>query len=138
MKMQFLKLFLPTIFFLVVLDMIWMGFIVKSLYKNNLGPLMKTVNGSLTLNWFSAAIVYVAITVGILVFALPKSDGTYLNAFLWGALFGLITYTVYEWTNYTVLAGWPFNVSIIDTFWGASLCGIATVIAAFVQNWLNS
>ena len=84
--------------------------------------------------WWAAAVVYVCITLGILVFVLPKAQGDYVLAFFGGVILGLVTYGIYDFTNYSILANWPLKITFIDFIWGMVLCGLSSLFATFIQN----
>lgn len=134
--MHILKLFLSTFVGCFVLDMLWLGLIAKTLYNDAIGHLLRKSNETLAPNWPAAMLVYVAIVIGILFFALPKADNNYALGFLWGALLGLVIYGVYDFTNYSLLATWPLKITLIDFIWGMVLCGLTTCFALFMQRWL--
>ncbi|NCA97599.1 MAG: DUF2177 family protein, partial [Bacteroidia bacterium] len=46
------------------------------------------------------------------------------------ALFGLVTYSTYDLTNFATLKKWPLNVTIADVIWG-SFVSAATSIAVY-------
>ena len=51
------------------------------------------------------------------------------RAFTWkaaaaGALFGLIAYGIYDFTNLSTLRGYPLQLAVVDTLWGTFLCGM--------------
>ncbi len=128
------KLFFSVVASIFVLDMIWLGFIAKNLYAAELGRFLRQTNGVMTPNWIAAVLVYLAIAAGILCFVLPKANGDYAQALLWGVVFGAVTYGVYDFTNYSVMANWPLKITLIDFVWGMVLCGLGSVIATFLQN----
>ncbi|MAZ39786.1 MAG: hypothetical protein CMF49_06660 [Legionellales bacterium] len=116
----------------IIFDAIWLGFIAKNFYFNSIGHLMRISNGSLSPNWLGALSVYVLLIVGLLTFVLPKAQESLFLAFGYGALFGLVTYGVYDFTNLAVLASWPWKISLLDTLWGSVLCGTtSTIIVLF-------
>lgn len=127
--MLFLKTFIATFVFGFLLDMLWLAFIAKDLYDRHIGFLLKKVNGSLAPNWWAALVVYLAIIGGIFYFALPKDGAGAAQALIQGAVFGLVTYAIYEYTNYALIAGWPFMITVIDVTWGMVLCGSITLAA---------
>jgi uncharacterized membrane protein len=136
--MHFFKLFLVTLVACFFLDMLWLGLIAKNLYSEALGPLMRKSNGLFAPNWPAAILVYLAIATGIICFSLPKADHSYLLGMGWGAVFGMVIYGVYEFTNYSILANWPLKITIIDLAWGMLLCGLTTCFAVFMENWMSS
>ncbi len=133
---QFFKLFVPTYVFCFCVDMLWLGFIAKGLYDKEIGTLIRKSGDSMAPNWPAALLVYVAIVSGVIIFVLPKLDTQYITALGYGALFGLVLYGTYDFTNYAVLANWSLKITVIDLFWGAFLCSMTTVFAMFIQNKL--
>lgn len=136
--MPLLKLFVSTILTVFILDILWIGVIAKNLYEENIGTLLRKSEGSFSPNWSAAVVVYVAITLGIICFVLPKAEGDYSSALLWGAVFGAVTYGIYDFTNLATLNSWTLHVTLIDVAWGMVLCGVASVVAVYVQNWLSA
>lgn len=136
--MDFLKLFLFTLIAIFCLDMLWLGLIAKNLYGEYIGHLMRKSNDGFAPNWPAAILVYLAITIGILFFSLPKAGDSYLLGFWWGAVLGLVLYGVYDFTNYAILANWPLKITLIDFCWGIVLCGLTTGFAVFIKNWISS
>lgn len=134
--MQIIKLFFLTLLVCFTLDMIWLGFLAKNLYQDSIGNLLRMSNGVMSPNWVAASLVYFAIVIGIIFFALPKADGSYLSGLCWGALLGLVIYGVYDFTNFSILANWPLNITLIDFVWGMFLCATTTCAAVFFKNWL--
>lgn len=132
--MKILILFLCTIITILALDMLWLGVLAKNLYAVNIGELLRKSDGLMAPIWWAAAVVYVCIALGIIFFVLPKANGDYTQALIWGAAFGLITYGIYDFTNYSILANWPWQITLIDLIWGMVLCGLSSFIAVFVQN----
>lgn len=132
--MKLITLFLGTLISVFILDMIWLGVIAKSIYAQNIGLLLRKSGEAMTPIWWSAGIVYVCITVGILFFVLPKAHGDYFVALTTGALLGVVTYGVYDFTNYSILANWPWKITLIDFIWGIVLCGVSSLFATFIQN----
>lgn len=136
--MHILKLFFPTLAVCCFIDMIWVGFLSKSLYTETIGHLLRKSNDVFVPNWPAAIVVYVLLVLGIILFALPKAAGNHLMAFFWGAVLGAVIYGVYDFTNYAILANWPLKITLIDFLWGITLCGSTTFIVSYIQNWLAS
>lgn len=129
--MQFIKLFICIFIFCILLDMTWLALIAKNLYQQDMGLLLRKVNGVFTPNYYTAILVYVAIACGIIFFVLPKTDGDYSLALLWGGVFGLIVYGVFDLTNFSILANFPLRITLIDMLWGILLCSLGSVIGVF-------
>jgi len=132
--MKLIFLFFVTVISVFIMDMIWLGFIAKNLYAENIGMLLRKSGETMTPIWWAAVVVYVCITLGILFFVLPKAHGDYFLALACGALLGVVTYGIYDFTNYSILANWPWKITLIDFTWGIVLCGLSSLFAAFIQN----
>lgn len=132
--MKIIGLFFLTMISVFVLDMIWLGFIAKSTYAENIGMLLRKSSDGMAPIWWAAGVVYVCITLGILYFVLPNAQGNYLQALIGGVMLGLVTYGIYDFTNYSLLANWPWKITLIDFIWGMVLCGLSSLFAVFMQN----
>ena len=86
---------------------------------------------------YSAVLVYIAIALGIMVFVLPKIDTTKTtmvrlnDSLLYGGLFGMISYAIFDFTTHFMYEGWSIYVSIMDTLWGGLLCAIVSFIISY-------
>ena len=86
---------------------------------------------------YSAVLVYVAIALGIMVFVLPKIDTTKTtmirlnDSLLYGGLFGMVSYAIFDFTTHFMYEGWSIYVSIMDTLWGGLLCAIVSFIISY-------
>jgi uncharacterized membrane protein len=132
--MKLTTLFLVTMAFVFLLDMIWLGVIAKTVYADNIGLLLRKSGEAMTPIWWAAIVVYICITIGILFFVLPKAQGDYVMALYCGVMLGLVTYGIYDFTNYSILANWPWKITFVDFIWGMVLCGTSSVFATFIQN----
>jgi uncharacterized membrane protein len=111
----------------MVLDGLWLGLLMKAFYRDHLATIGRMVNGSFAPNWTAALVVYLALGAGIVVFAVPRASSL-ATAAGYGALFGLVAYGVYDFTNYSTLRHWPFALTLVDVAWG----GVASSAAAVV------
>ncbi len=136
--MEQVKLFLSTFIFCICLDMVWLAVIAKNLYDNQIGELLKKSQGVLSPNWYGAILVYVAIATGIIVFVLPKTENNFFLAIIYGGLFGAVTYGIYDFTNYSILAKWPLTISVIDFIWGIFLCSITSCFCLVIKKWFEN
>jgi uncharacterized membrane protein len=129
-------LLLPVLF---VLDFLWLGVLASGLYKRELGSFLRLTGDALTPITWAALLVYLAIPLGVVLFALPRvsADNLIGSSLFWGAVYGLILYTVYDMTNYSLVKGWPLTLSLIDICWGMVLNASATLAAALVDRWLR-
>lgn len=133
-----LKVFCLTAGAVLIIDFLWLGVVMSNFYKKELGTLARLEGGNLKPVIWAAAVVYILIPLGIVLFALPRvsQDNLVGSAILWGALFGFVLYGVYDMTNYSLVSGWPGRMSVVDMFWGGAICAAGTVIAAFLDKVL--
>lgn len=108
---------------LTAVDAVVLSFFLGAFFRARIGPLLNVVDGAVRTNIPAALGTWALLSAGIVVFVLPKSGGSVSFAFLYGALFGLLVYGVYDATNMAVLRGWPVSVAVVDVCWGALLCG---------------
>jgi len=130
-------IFLPPLLF--VLDYIWLGVFASDLYKKGLGSFLRMSGNAMQPVVWAAIFVYIAIPLGIMFFVLPRisPDHWIRSALIWGALYGVIVYTIYEMTNYCLLRDWPLRIVLIDICWGALLNAIGALAAGFLDRWLR-
>lgn len=119
------KLFLIALPVFFAIDMLWLGLIAKSFYREQLGPMLRS-----DVNWIAAFIFYAIFLVGLVVFVVvPAVDaGSWSQALLRGALFGIVTYATYDLTNLSTLRDWPVVLTVVDLAWGMVLAGSVSVI----------
>jgi uncharacterized membrane protein len=126
---MFIKLYAIALPVFFVIDMIWLGFVAKSFYRNQIGFLLKP-----DVNWTAAILFYLLFIAGLILFviepALTKNSWT--HALVFGALFGLITYATYDLTNLATMKDWPLLVTIVDLAWGAVLAGSVSIITYLI------
>lgn len=129
-------LLLPVLF---ALDFLWLGVLASGLYKRELGSFLRLTGDALTPITWAALLVYLAIPLGVVLFALPRvsSENLIGSSLFWGALYGIVLYTVYDMTNYSLIKDWPLKLSVIDICWGGFLNAVATLTAAYLDRWLK-
>lgn len=116
--MAFIKVYLLSLIVFFTIDILWLGFIAKNLYRAEIGHLMADKT-----NWGAALIFYSIFIGGLVLFAinpaLEKESWSY--ALKMGALFGFMCYATYDMTNLATLKDWPIKITIIDILWGTIL-----------------
>jgi len=120
---------------MMVIDAIWLGLIATKFYLPKMDKVARQNTGQpFSPKWFTTFLVYVILTLGIMLFVLPRVSGSsYLVAWVDGAFFGLIVYGVYVLTNFSTLKGVSLNLVVVDIAWGIVLCGVASMAAV----WFN-
>ncbi|MEO8483353.1 MAG: DUF2177 family protein [Acidobacteriota bacterium] len=118
------KPFVTALVGFAVLDGIWLGVVMKNFYRTALGPMARTgPDGALTPIWAVALPVYVLLALGQVVFVLPRITGeSFGTAITCGAVFGFITYGVYDLTNWSTLRSYTGTLALVDMAWGTFAC----------------
>lgn len=118
---------------MLIMDGIWLSTMMKPFYSKYLGPLL-----SGTVHFGAAGFFYVLYGIGAVVLVvLPvfKNNGSLAQAFMMGALLGLVAYGTYDLTNHATLKDWKLIVTIVDMTWGAFLTGIASMVSLAVARY---
>jgi uncharacterized membrane protein len=130
-----IKLFFIALAVFFSIDMVWLGLVAKKFYGKHLGFLMRPDVG-----WLPAIIFYLLFITGLVTFVISPAveKHSLLNAVLFGAFFGLVTYSTYDLTNLATLKNWPVIVTVVDLIWGmilsASVSGVTYMISLKISN----
>lgn len=131
--MIYLRMFCIASVTILLMDVVWLGFLSKPLYIKHLGHFFHITPTGMKLNYIAASIVYLCLILGIMLFVLPKAQSSVISAFFWGSIFGFITYAIYDCTNLAIIKNWPLYISLIDIAWGAFLCGTTSAITMWLK-----
>jgi len=136
MMLSYLAAYGATAVVLLALDLLWLGVIAKSFYRDGIGHLMADPP-----NLVAGGVFYLLYPVGVLLFAVAPAAWTgglaasaelpWSRAVLAGALFGFFAYATYDLSNLATLRGWPLRVTLVDIVWGTAL----TAAAAAAGRW---
>lgn len=138
---KFLARFFAALIATLVLDGLWLGWLMGGYYREKLGPIVLTdSDGGFAPRLLPTLLVYILIPLGIALFARPAHAAATLRPLLpaslvKGAVFGLILYGTYDMTNWSLLAAWTPDIALVDTLWGVTLCGLASVAASFSERY---
>ncbi len=130
-----LKLYATCFVSIILIDLVWIGIITKAFYVEQLRPIGRITGDKFEPVFWAAAVVYIALSIGIVHFALPKitSDTSWVSTFAIGALLGFVVYATYDFTNYSTLKDWTIPLALADTAWGTVLVGTVTCLARYVR-----
>ena len=129
----YIKLYLLTVPIFFIIDLLWLGYVAKRFYRENLDFIL-----SPEVNWPAAICFYLIYIAGILIFGvLPALEKDSLaRALVWGGLYGFFTYATYDLTNMALIKGWPLKIVVVDIAWGVVLCAVVATASFFVGSWL--
>ncbi len=111
----------------ILLDFIWLNFVARKFYLKEFKTVGNIKNNHWQPNWIAACFVYVVISLGIFIFVMPRSNNP-LNALIYGALLGILTYGLYDLTNKATLKGYSWKLTVVDSLWGAIIYGVSSFI----------
>lgn len=135
--MHYIKLLMTALVVFFVLDMLWLGFIAKNMYTTAYEPWLRLdTKGNLQPLWWAAMIVYALFVIAILIFVYPLADGSLLKGLMYGALLGLVTYGIYDFTLLAVFKNIPTQMAFVDWAWGTTLCALSSMTVVYVGRLL--
>lgn len=122
-----LKPFSAGLVTLLALDLAWIGLVANQFYKRELAGLARMDGDNFAIRLGPALVLYPLMIVGLQLFVLPRAGaGQPLSAALWGGLFGLVGYGIYDLTNYATLANYTLRMTVVDMCWGAVLFAVTS------------
>lgn len=126
--MEFIGQFALLAVIFIVIDAVWLMFIAKKFYQQEIGGLLLAKP-----NLTPAAVFYGLYVFGMMMFALRPAlaNDSLGQAVAAGALLGLLMYATYDLTNQSTLKGWSKKVTLADLAWGTFVTS-ATVALSFV------
>ena len=114
--------YFTVLFTFLVLDGLWLGWLMGPTYREWLGPLMleKPVVSP-------AVAFYLLYAFGVVMLAVKSAlrRDSLRHALQRSALLGLVAYGTYDLTNWATLQGWPAQLALIDLAWGTFLTAAA-------------
>jgi uncharacterized membrane protein len=128
--MTFAKAFAGTLVALLAIDIIWIAGVVRPMYDQQLGSLLRA-----SPHLGAALAFYLTYAAGIVYFAVfpALASGGVRTALSKGAALGGLAYGTYAFTTYAVLERWTLTLAAADLCWGIVLtavtaaCGLLAV-----------
>ena len=97
---------------------------MKDVYEK----LIKDIQGTeMKIRIYSALFVYVCMTILLLKFR----NNNILDMFL----LGLLTYGIYDFTNYAIFTKFDFKTALVDMLWGGVLFALVTKLSNFIVTY---
>lgn len=108
---------------MLILDFIWLTMFMSKRYK----VMIKDIQGEeLKVNMVYAAFAYLLMIIGQQVYIKPLIKSK-KDVLIYGGLFGLIVFGVYDLTAGAVIKKWDLNLAIIDILWGVFLFTVSSL-----------
>lgn len=124
MIFAFLQLFITVI----VADIIWFKYSYPKFYQKMFD---KINTGKTKYRLLPAIFSWLMLALGIYYFGVMTAGGV-VDSFIRGSLFGLISYGIYNGTNYSTIHKYSWKVAMYDTLWGTLLSGFIAVLFKLV------
>lgn len=112
-----IKNILVILIVLLLIDSVWL-YIIKDKYTEQIEIVQEK---EFIPNYLSAALVYILLAFGLYYFT--KDEVDLQEKIKKGALLGLVSYGVYDFTNGALFSDWNMHLALADTIWGAVLLG---------------
>lgn len=119
-----IKEFVLIFVLFIVIDIFWLKFYMKNVYEK----LIKDIQGTeMKIRIYSALFVYVCMTILLLKFR----NNNILDMFL----LGLLTYGIYDFTNYAIFTKFNFKTALVDMLWGGVLFALVAKLTNFIVTY---
>ena len=113
---------------MLILDFIWLTMFMSKRYK----VMIKDIQGEeLKVNMIYAVLVYLLMIIGQQVYIKPLIKSK-KDVLIYGGLFGLIVFGIYDLTAGAVIKKWDLKLAIIDILWGVFLFTVSSL--PFIKN----
>ena len=121
------------LFVLLVLDLMWLKFVMGDIFKSALGDIALQ-----TPRMLPAALFYIMYAVGIFFLVVePTIASTWSRTISMAALFGLMAYGTYDLTNMATLKLWTWKLVGIDIAWGTFATTLSAMAGRRVMEWMQ-
>lgn len=124
--------FIITFASFIILDCLFIHFVVSDFYKKSLQHHLNIVNNKVAIRLVPGALVYLVLAAALMFFVYDHALSLTTNA-LRAAFFGFTVYAVYDLTNMATLSQWPVAFTIVDIAWGTVVSTLVTVITLVIS-----
>lgn len=109
-------LYLSTAVVFLILDAIMLTFVMKPLFTRHIGPLMAE-----PIRLAPAAAFYLAYVGGLIYLVSLPAIRTGAPIIVPALIIGLMAYGTYEFTSWSIMRDWHWQMVMTDTLWGGFL-----------------
>jgi len=128
--------YIVGILVLLILDFLWIGSYMGGQYDVLVRKIQKK---EMKLNPIFGVAAYSLMVVGLTLFVIPniRKGKIIEDSLVYGAVFGLVVYGVYDFTAGAVLEDWDIPIAIQDVAWGAFVYFAAAIAAGLAKHGLD-
>ena len=132
-----LKLLLLSYIVLLVLDIFWLGYLMRRFYIKNFALFTRTEKG-IRFHRGGIFVSWIVLLFGQYFFVMP----TIAQSNVWitvgyGAIYGFITYGMYNFTNYATIDGYLLSMTLLDLVWGVFLNSTIAAVLFYSSKFLT-
>ena len=122
--------YVSAILILVVFDLLWLRFYMGRMYDRQVSAIQ---NSPMKLRIGYAIVAYCLMVAGLSLFCLPniRKERRWFSSFVYGFIFGVIVYGIYDFTSASIFEGWWVSLAIIDVLWGGFVYFASCLISSF-------
>jgi len=127
------KQILIAIAVLLICDLLWIYLYMGGQYSR----LVRNIQGSeMVVNPLMGVLAYLLMIVGLVLFVLPRiREGHELqDSLMYGLIFGIVLYGVYDFTAGAVLKNWDVKLAVTDVMWGGIVYFMAAYVGTIIAN----
>ncbi|MGC3874164.1 DUF2177 family protein [Halomonas sp. GXIMD04776] len=131
--MRIFVLYAITAVIFLGLDAVGLSKIMRPLFETYISNMLRE-----NVQLVAAAVFYLLYVAGLLYFVSVPAlrDNTPTMALLNGAILGAIAYGTFEFTAFSVLKGWHWQMVATDVTWGTALTGFSAWAGVMLTRWL--
>lgn len=101
----------------LLLDLMWFK-LAGGFFKSEVGSIVRlTAEGEWNVRTGAALLAYVFMALGVVAFVLPQGTNLFTTV-LYGGLFGLVSFGIFDLTNLAILSAWTTRFVVVDMAWG--------------------
>lgn len=126
------KVFLISLILYIIFDLLWFTISLPIIYL----PKFTEIQGQKPIFFnkiHGGFFAWFLLALGLSIFVTPKANST-MTAAIYGFLYGLVVYGVYNGTNYVTLNKYDYGIAIPDLLWGSLASMAISVIVYKSQN----
>lgn len=126
------KYILTIIIFLLIVDIIWVGYISKPMWDR---LVLNVQNSPLEANSLYAGIAYMILISGLILLVADRirPDSWIKDSLYYGIIYGLVVYGLFDFTNLAIFKNYSLKVSLIDMTWGAFISSVTLLVANYFR-----
>ena len=105
---------------LLLLDALWIGLYMGGKYHTMIPRIQRT---KMLVNPLYVLLSYMLMVIGLNIFVMPniRNNNRLKDSIIYGFLFGIVLYGVYDFTAAAVLKNWDTVLALQDILWGGTV-----------------